>query len=356
MSKSNWVKIEKYKMDKYLTKRGVVVVGICCFIAVIIGNQAAFTVESEIDRAVVLARAGKTKEAENILLPLLKQKTTGVQAGYELGLISYERNEQDQAITLFKNALTVAFPQLPSGKLQQATSLVQSDKADEAEKILLSLLDDEATAARTRYELGLIYEKQGKLDDAATMFRNALTVIANKRAVYVGISNCKKCHLKLYKSWKDTKSAKTFDVLKPGIGAEVKAKLNFDPQKDYTKDAKCLECHTTGFGLPGGYKIPEPGDSKAAKRAEENAGITCEGCHGPGSKYIPVLKNAMFKKQKYTRQELCDLGQFKIGANVCTTCHNRRNPTTGPDYHFVYEEYKAKDTHEHFPLRYRMEE
>lgn len=307
-------------MSSCITKRSVVVGGICCLIAMIIGSQAGLG--------------------------------EGNPEGYEQALMHYERNETDKAIKLFKESLAVTFTEPASAKLQQATELARNGKADEAEKILLSLLEDEATAGRARYELGLIYESRGEADKAATMFRNAQTVIANKGAVYVGISNCKKCHLKLYKSWKKTKAANSFDTLKPGVNAEIKTKLKFDPQKDYTKDASCLECHTTGFGLPAGYKIPKPGDSKAAKRAKENAGITCEGCHGPGSKYIPVLK----RRKKYTLKEVCDLGMFKVGAKVCTTCHNLRNPTNGPDYHFNFAEYKAKDTHAHFPLRYRKKE
>ncbi len=311
-------------MDGHFTKRKVVVVGVFCLIAMSISSYA------------VLAVANST--------------------GYREGLKHYENNETGKAIKLLKESLTACFVEPATGKLQKAIDLAKSNKADEAEKIFLSLFEDEETAARARYELGLIYESRGKLDAAATLFRNAQIVIANKGAVYVGISACKKCHLKLYRSWKKTKTAKSFNVLKPGVNAEIKAKLKFDPQKDYTKDASCLECHTTGFGLPGGYKIPEPGDSKAARRAKENSSITCEGCHGPGSKYIPFLKNVMRKKQKYTQQQLCDLGQFKVGAKVCTTCHNRRNPSSGSDYHFNFEEYTVKGTHEHFPLRYRKKQ
>jgi tetratricopeptide (TPR) repeat protein len=276
--------------------------------------------------------------------------------GYEQALMHYERNETDKAIKLFKELLAATFTEPATGKLQQAIELAKSGKADEAEKILLSLLEDEVTLARSRYELGLIYESQGKLDAAATMFRDVQAVIASNGAVYVGISSCKRCHLKLYKSWKKTNAAKSFETLKPGVKAEIKTKLKFDPQKDYTKDASCLPCHTTGFGLPGGYKIPERGNLKSSRRAKENAGITCEGCHGPGSKYIPVFKAAMTKKRKYTQKKVCDLGMFEVGAKVCTTCHNLRNMTNEPDYHFNFAEHKAKDTHAHFPLRYRTKE
>ena len=311
-------------MDRHYTKRRATVVGVFCFIAMAISSYA------------VLAVAKST--------------------GYEEGLKHYENNEIDKAIELLKESLAASFTEPATGKLQKAIELAKSDRADEAEKIFLSSFEDEVTAARARYELGLIYESRGGLGTAATMFRNAQTVIADNGAAYMGVKTCKRCHLKQYKTWKTTKMAKTFEVLKPGISSETKVKLKFDPQKDYTRDAKCLECHTTGFGLPGGYKIPEPGDSKAAKRAKENKGTTCEACHGPGSKYIVIHKKAMTKKRKYTLDELYQAGQYKVDIKSCTTCHNRRNPTADLYYHFDYEKYKAEDTHENFPLKYRVKE
>jgi tetratricopeptide (TPR) repeat protein len=280
----------------------------------------------------------------------------GESASYEEGLKHYENNETDKAIEALKESLAASFTEPVSRKLQQAGELAQNGKADEAEAILLSLFEDEETAARARYELALIYESRGELDTAVTLFRNAQVVIADNGASYVGTKKCKTCHMKQYKTWMTTKMAKTFEVLKPGVRADAKVKLKFDPKKDYTKDAKCLECHTTGFDLPGGYKIPEPGDSKAARRAKKNEGTTCEACHGPGSKYITVHKKIMTKKRKYTLDELYQAGQYKTDSRSCTTCHNRRNPTVGSDYHFDYEKNKAEDTHESFPLKYRVKE
>lgn len=311
-------------MNRCFTKRSVSVVGTCCFIAMSIGSYAVLAVEKS--------------------------------AAHEQGLMYYERNETDKAIKVLRESLAANFAEPPPEKLYQAGELTRSGKAGEAEKILISLLENEATAARARYELGLIYVSRGELDIAATMFRDASVVIANGGASYVGLKACKKCHLKQYKTWKTTKMARTFEVLKPGISSDTKVKLKFDPQKDYTKDAECLECHTTGFGMPGGYKIPEPDDSRVAKRARENEGTTCEACHGPGSRYIAIHKNATKKKRKYTLDELYQAGQYKVDAKNCMTCHNRRNPTTGPDYHFDYEKYKAEDTHKNFPLKYRLNE
>jgi hypothetical protein len=149
--------------------------------------------------------------------------------------------------------------------------------------------------------------------------------------------------------------AKTFEVLKPGVNAEAKTKLKFDPQKDYTKDAKCLACHTTGFNLPGGYKIPKEGDSAAAAQAKLNEGTTCEACHGPGSKYLPLHKKIRSNKA-YTFETLHQAGQIRADAASCTPCHNRRNPTAGADFHFDYEKYKAEDTHVNIPLKYLQKE
>src|SRR5262245_3654956 len=74
---------------------------------------------------------------------------------------------------------------------------------------------------------------------------------------YEGSKSCQKCHFKEYGSWQKTQMAQAFKSLKPGEKAEVKTKINLDPAKDYTKEAKCVACHVTGYGKPGGY--PEVG-------------------------------------------------------------------------------------------------
>ena len=78
---------------------------------------------------------------------------------------------------------------------------------------------------------------------------------------YTGSKRCASCHFEQFMAWKKTGHSKAFETL----------------TAKYQKDPKCLKCHTTGFGEPTGFK-----DNTSTGAL---AGITCETCHGPGSKH-----------------------------------------------------------------------
>jgi len=106
---------------------------------------------------------------------------------------------------------------------------------------------------------------------------------------YVGNKKCRKCHSKEYKSWNETAKAKTFEPLKPGQASEAKQKHNLDPAKDYTKDEGCLACHSTGYGKPGGYFVPDAADEEAVKKAEKLLESGDEATVKFALKYLPIL-------------------------------------------------------------------
>ncbi|MHC4624995.1 MAG: SUMF1/EgtB/PvdO family nonheme iron enzyme, partial [Planctomycetota bacterium] len=313
--------------------------------SVAIGTDSTLTYTSGnvydmLDQAAVGARSGKVEQAQAALTSLLKDKEAAVLAGHELGLIHYENGEVDKAVPFFKDALSAAFPGPASGKDEQA---------------LTALLNQEADAARSRYELGLICQSQGKQDQAAKLFRDGLSIISAKGATYIGVKKCKSCHFKQWNSWRKTKMAKTFEVLKPGVRSEEKIKLKFDPNKDYTRDAACLGCHTSGFGIPGGYIVPADGDADAQEQAADNAGVTCEGCHGPGSKSVEIQEDIKENKRPYTFAELRAVGFHRAGVRSCTPCHNASDPGKEPGYHFAYEEKRKEGQHENIELKYRQD-
>lgn len=171
---------------------------------------------------------------------------------------------------------------------------------------------------------------------------------------YVGEKSCKKCHFSQHRSWKKTTMAKSMDTLKAGKAVEAKKKHGLDPDKDYTKDPSCLECHTTGYGKPGGYPAVVPGKEwtkEEAARAKLMEGVQCESCHGPGSLSNPFKKD----NEQYKKAELVKLGLVEPDAANCATCHNKKSPTVGDDFKLDYQALvkDPKKVHKHKKLKHK---
>lgn len=171
---------------------------------------------------------------------------------------------------------------------------------------------------------------------------------------YVGSKSCKKCHSAVqHKSWAKTKMGQAFETLKPGIAKEMKEKHHLDATKDYTQDATCLKCHTTGFGEAGGYVIPDPDDKKAVRKAKRLEGVGCESCHGPGSEYNKLFKEILVSRRKYKVEELYAAGLHKITKDTCIACHNEESPTIDAGTPFDFETMKDKDLHDRQEMKQR---
>ncbi len=120
---------------------------------------------------------------------------------------------------------------------------------------------------------------------------------------YVGAGACKMCHMsggKAWPVWSTSKHAKAFEVLK----GEAALKVGQDNGVTTpSTDAKCLKCHTTassaGTTLNGGITNAD--------------GVSCESCHGAGSKYKTVMTNVQARK---------DGGLVIPTKEVCIKCHN----------------------------------
>jgi hypothetical protein len=171
-------------------------------------------------------------------------------------------------------------------------------------------------------------------------------------AEYIGVDGCKKCHFKQWMSWKKTDMAKSFETLKAGEAKDAKVKAKLDPAKDYTKDATCVECHTTGYGKTGGYPAIVEGKAwteDETKRAAAMEGVQCESCHGPGSLTGPYKKD----HEDFKKEEVLKLGMIEPDKDNCLSCHNDKNPTMAKDAKFDYEAAIKDDKkiHVHVPLK-----
>jgi len=178
----------------------------------------------------------------------------------------------------------------------------------------------------------------------------AFCIIASadgKDIEYIGGKKCKVCHLKQYKAWEETKNAQAFENLKPGVKVEEKKKAKLDPSKDYTTDANCLKCHTTGYGKPGGFK--------SLAETPDLINVQCEACHGAGGEFAKIMKENKEFKLTEVKAAGYVFPSDSEAEKQCLVCHGGDSPfneKVDPKYKWNFKE-RVKKTHEHFPLKYK---
>ena len=115
------------------------------------------------------------------------------------------------------------------------------------------------------------------------------TIWAEDKA-YVGSKACKDCHEKEYGNYiKFAKKANSFESIK-----KMEKKITAEEYQ------ACFECHTTGYGKPGGFISEE--------KTPDLKDPGCEVCHGPGS--------------LHAESEDPDMIIREIRMENCNTCHS----------------------------------
>jgi hypothetical protein len=155
-----------------------------------------------------------------------------------------------------------------------------------------------ANVAEFRRELG-----RRDMAAADTSFAPALPPGAPKDYAVAGSATCRDCHKTETRSWDNSHHAHAWKSLQDRA-AQV--------------DPDCQRCHTTGYGLPGGFV--------SAARSPILVEVGCEDCHGPS--------------QEHVRDPKIHTGYFAQAANQCTACHDRENSPT-----FEFNGYWAKIRH-----------
>ena len=113
---------------------------------------------------------------------------------------------------------------------------------------------------------------------------------AQTAPAYVGSNACKDCHGAEYESYQSrAKKAHSYDSI-------TKMEAHLTP----TELRQCYECHTTGYGRPGGFRSEEETPDL------RNAG--CEVCHGPGSRHVQSARAGDIRG--------------KVTVADCEVCHN----------------------------------
>jgi hypothetical protein len=144
---------------------------------------------------------------------------------------------------------------------------------------------------------------------------------------YIGAPKCKMCHNKpdkgeQYNKWMAGPHASAMKSLSNEASKKYAAANGI---ADPAKEASCLKCHATFHQV----------DSKLKAGITEAEGVSCESCHGPGSRYkgMSIMKNRELSMKN---------GLILPEKEVCITCHNEENPFHKP---FNFEEAVAKIAH-----------
>jgi Cytochrome c554 and c-prime len=122
-----------------------------------------------------------------------------------------------------------------------------------------------------------------------------------------GTEACRDCHAADCKKWDASSHARAWTTL-TSQGAQF--------------DSYCQQCHTTGFGWPGGFV--------SAKRSLQRVNVGCESCHGPS------LAHA---QQPTSRTP-------QVAREACTRCHDHEN---SPEFEFA--KYWEAIAHPDLPAR-----
>jgi hypothetical protein len=116
-----------------------------------------------------------------------------------------------------------------------------------------------------------------------------------------GSESCAKCHAGEYASWRKTGHSHAWQTL---------------AAKHFEVDPECMQCHTTGYGLPGGFAT--------RGRTPERVSVGCESCHGPSTAHVADFHHRT---------------PFKA-ADQCISCHDHENSP-----HFDFPAYWSKIMH-----------
>lgn len=136
-----------------------------------------------------------------------------------------------------------------------------------------------------------------------TPFVQSISTEAPETFRVAGSSECRECHPRDCTAWRESKHAHAWLSL-TASGAEV--------------DPYCQQCHTTGYGLPGGFH--------SAGQSKHLTSVGCESCHGPSRAHVENPKT--------------HTAYFGQASGRCVGCHDREN---SPD--FAYDTYWPKILH-----------
>ena len=153
---------------------------------------------------------------------------------------------------------------------------------------------------------------------AAVLLLSLSPVLAQEAPTFIGAEGCGVCHRNpergdQYHKWlKDDPHALAYATL---LGPKAKGIAKEMGIEEPQKSEKCLKCHATAA-------ILKPEQITGTMPVSE--GISCEGCHGAGSRYNKL--NIMSDYERAKSRGLIPLKKPEERKALCGQCHNKDMP------------------------------
>ena len=157
-------------------------------------------------------------------------------------------------------------------------------------------------SAEQQENLKAFYGQLAEADFSPSQTQFVSTRLAGVQSPKIaGSESCHRCHQPDNAVWHDSAHAHAWHSLQT-TGAQV--------------DPACQRCHTTGYGLSGGFQTIAASQSLVS--------VGCENCHGPSQQHAaePTIRTPFVAKEQ------------------CVSCHDHENSPT-----FEYAGYWSKIIH-----------
>lgn len=116
-------------------------------------------------------------------------------------------------------------------------------------------------------------------------------------AVYVGQDICAECHREQAERMSRLRMSRAIERLQ---GADL-------------QNSRCLGCHTTGLGQP----------LAAGLAPTDMVNVQCEACHGPGSKYVELMRSGYQSGDPAFAAKAAEAGLLaRPDKTTCLQCHH----------------------------------
>jgi tetratricopeptide (TPR) repeat protein len=146
------------------------------------------TLSQAFARAAAYHKAGEPHHAEGILREILRHAPKHADALHRLGCLLKQTGRRDEAIRYLREAAEIAAAK-PNFRFDLAVALSEAHQNHDAEAELWRVIELDPTQGPAYVNLGVIFERLGKLDEALSICQRGLKLMPDSPQAYYNLAN-----------------------------------------------------------------------------------------------------------------------------------------------------------------------